>query len=99
MIPEKERPTIFSCDNNNSRRIYVNGKVYPFIRVPMREVELSPTRLAGGGLEINEPVRIYDCSGAWGDPDFNGNISDGLPKLRQKWILERADVEEYEGVS
>jgi phosphomethylpyrimidine synthase len=45
----------------------------------------------------NSPVRVYDCSGPWGDPEFKGRVETGLPPLRQPWILERKDVEEYDG--
>ena len=43
---------------------------------------------------MNEPVRVYDTSGPWGDPEFKGNETTGLPKLRRPWILARGDVEE-----
>ena len=46
-----------------------------------------------GEIEINEPVRVYDTSGPWGDPDFHGDVTQGLPPLRAKWIRERGDVE------
>jgi phosphomethylpyrimidine synthase len=81
----------------SSRRIYVAGRLHPFVRVPMREIDLEPTRRADGGGEANEPVRVYDCSGPWGDPEFQGDSSQGLPPLRRDWILARGDVEEYEG--
>ena len=42
-------------------------------------------------------MRVYDTSGPWGDPDFDGDVSKGLPALRDKWIRDRADVEEYDG--
>jgi len=80
-----------------SRRVYVSGHLYPDIRVPMREIELSPTRRADGSIEVNEPVRVYDTSGPWGDPDFHGDVTRGLPPIRRPWILARGDVEEYEG--
>ena len=35
---------------------------------------------------------MYDTSGAWGDPDFHGDVTQGLPPLRAKWIRERGDV-------
>ena len=63
----------------------------------MREIQLSETRLPDGELQSNEPVRVYDTSGPWGDPNFNGNVEKGLPKLRAKWILNRKDVEEIDG--
>ncbi len=79
-----------------SQRVYIEGS-RPDIRVPMREVTLSPTRLPDGSLEENEPVRIYDTSGAWGDPDFHGDCEIGIPAVREGWIRERGDVEEIEG--
>jgi phosphomethylpyrimidine synthase len=76
-----------------SRRVYVAGKIHPDIRVPMREIELTSTKSFNGKLEANEPVRVYDCSGPWGDPGFKGTVKKGLPALRAKWILKRGDVE------
>ena len=80
----------------NSRRIYVPGKIHPDVRVSLREISQSPTRLPDGRTEENESVDVYDTSGPWGDPDFRGNVNEGLPPLRRTWILGRADVEEYE---
>ncbi|HEV2860413.1 MAG TPA: phosphomethylpyrimidine synthase ThiC [Pyrinomonadaceae bacterium] len=78
-----------------SRRIYVEGP--QGARVPFREVSLHPTRLPNGRVEENEPVRVYDTSGPWGDPEVRCDVRDGLPALRREWILARGDVEEYEG--
>ena len=52
-----------------------------------------------GELQINEPVRVYDCSGPWGDPEFDGDVEKGLPALRSTWVRARGDVEEYDGRS
>ena len=81
----------------NSRKIYVSGKIYPHLRVPFREISLSPTKSLNGRLEINEPVRVYDTSGPWGGPDFHGDVTQGLPPVRARWIRERGDVEEIDG--
>jgi phosphomethylpyrimidine synthase len=81
----------------NSRKVCVNGKIHPEIRVPFREIALAPTKSISGEIEVNEPVRVYDTSGSWGDPDFHGNVTRGLPPLRAKWIRDRGDVEEYDG--
>jgi phosphomethylpyrimidine synthase len=78
----------------NSRRVHIPGKIYPDIRVPMREITLSPTKSYTGKVEANAPVRVYDCSGPWGDADFAGNVEQGLPPLRGEWILARGDVEQ-----
>ncbi len=67
------------------------------MRVPMREIELHPTRTVSGEVESNAPVKVYDCSGPWGDPEYSGSVEEGLPALRREWILKRGDVEEYDG--
>ncbi len=81
----------------NSTRVYLEGSIHPDIRVPMREIALSPTKDFSGKLEPNAPVRVYDCSGPWGDTDFHMDVERGLPPLRRPWITKRADVEEYDG--
>ena len=64
----------FDGQRPRSRRIYVNGKIHPDLRVPMREIEQSPTRTLVGVDEQNEPVRVYDCSGPWGDPGIDCQV-------------------------
>jgi phosphomethylpyrimidine synthase len=81
----------------NSKRVYISGEQFPELRVPMREIELHDTKKMDGSMESNAPVRVYDCSGPWGDPDFKGDVKEGLPAMRRKWLEDREDVEEYEG--
>ena len=81
----------------NSKKIYVAGKLHPDLRVPFREISLAPTKTMSGEIEVNEPVRVYDTSGPWGDSEFRGNVEHGLPPLRAKWIRDRGDVEEIQG--
>ena len=81
----------------NSRKIYVSGEVHTAVCVPFREITLAPTKSINGEIEMNEPVRVYDTSGPWGDPDFHGDVTRGLTPLRAKWIRDRGDVEEYDG--
>src|SRR6266436_8260071 len=81
----------------NSRKVYVSGKLHPDIRVPFREINLAPTKTMSGEMEVNEPVRVYDTSGPWGEPNFHGDVEQGLPPLRESWILQRGDVEKIEG--
>jgi phosphomethylpyrimidine synthase len=80
----------------NSRRIYVEGKTEG-VRVPFREVTLNATRRGDGTTEENEPVRVYETAGAWGDPAKKCDERVGLEPLRREWIVGRGDVEEYEG--
>jgi phosphomethylpyrimidine synthase len=81
----------------NSKKVYVAGGLHSEIRVPSREISLAPTKSINGEIEINEPVRVYDTSGPWGDPDFHGDVTQGLPPLRAKWIRERGDVKTIAG--
>jgi phosphomethylpyrimidine synthase len=87
----------------NSKKVYVSGKLHPDIRVPFREISLAPTKSLGGEIEINEPVRVYDTSGPWGDNSASPARTvtldpvQGLPALRRDWILKRNDVEEIDG--
>ena len=80
-----------------SKKIYVQGTLHSDVRVPMREIEVTPTKSYTGAVTPNDPVRVYDCSGPWGDPAFTGTSEQGLPALRAKWIRERGDVEEIDG--
>ena len=81
----------------NSKRVYVAGKIHAEVQVPMRQIQLSPTTINECDVRPNKPVRVYDCSGPWGDPAFTGKSDEGLPALRREWILKRGDVEEYDG--
>ena len=80
-----------------SKRVYLPGQLHADVQVPVREIELSPTKSYTGAVSANDPVRVYDCSGPWGDPTFAGKSDEGLPALRAKWIQARGDVAEYDG--
>jgi len=82
----------------NSKKIYVEGKIHP-IRVAMREIQLSPTKLSNGTLEHNPPVTVYDTSGPYTDENSEINIEKGLPRIREQWILNRNDVEILDGIT
>src|SRR4051812_15240909 len=81
----------------NSEKVYVAGELHPDIRVGFREISLAPTKSLNGETELNEPVRVYDTSGPWGDPSVTLDSVQGLPALRREWILARGDVEEIQG--
>ena len=80
-----------------SSRVYVEGVLHPEVRVPMREITLAPTKAFNGRIEENEPVRVYDTSGPWGDPAFKGTAEEGLPAVRSSWLEGRGDVVAYDG--
>ncbi|CAM3137739.1 phosphomethylpyrimidine synthase ThiC [Asticcacaulis taihuensis] len=72
-----------------SRKVYETGVRFADIRVPFREVALHES--------ANEPpVTIYDSSGPYTDENFTPDISKGLPRLREQWIVARGDVEYIE---
>ncbi|MDZ4743233.1 MAG: phosphomethylpyrimidine synthase ThiC [Verrucomicrobiota bacterium] len=85
-----------------SKKIYVTKSVKSNsrsaeIKVPFREITVTDTKKHDGTIEANAPVSVYDTSGPWSDPEANCEIANGLPSLRQQWILDREDVEEYTG--
>ena len=80
----------------NSRRIYVDGE-QSGVRVPFREIDQNPTRNFKNELEDNPAVRVYDTAGPYGDPSVRTDVREGLTQLRREWIINRGDVEEYEG--
>jgi phosphomethylpyrimidine synthase len=83
-----------------SRKVYVKGQLHN-IEVAMREVSLSETKLHGrfGETEPNAPVTIYDTSGPFTDPDIEIDVKQGLPRLREQWIVDRGDVEQLQVIS
>ena len=98
MIASKDSLQPSSADPlPNSTKVYISGTLNPEIRIPLREISQSPSKSLSGELEANEPIRVYDTSGPWGDTQFNGDVEKGLPALRREWIMARGDVEEYDG--
>src|SRR5438477_1948931 len=68
-------------------KVYVEGSRGD-LRVPFTEVRLGDSP---GGPTANPPVRLYDTSGP------GGPAAEGLAPLRGPWVLERGDVERYQG--
>ncbi|PGT82353.1 phosphomethylpyrimidine synthase ThiC [Bacillus sp. AFS040349] len=80
---------------SGSKKVYVQGS-NPDIQVPVREITQSVTKNTYGE-EVNPPVRVYDTSGPYTDITAEIDIRKGLPRAREKWILDRNDVKRYEG--
>jgi len=102
-IPEDfiEKTTQLSEDVTHpfsgSKKIYIQGS-RPDIQVPMREVQQEPTS-ASMGAEENPPITVYDTSGPFTDTTIEIDLLKGMPKLREKWIGERADTVQLDGPS
>ncbi|MGY3859487.1 phosphomethylpyrimidine synthase ThiC [Aeromonas intestinalis] len=86
----------------NSKRIFIQGS-RPDIRVGLREIQLADTFVGGTKeepkFESNDPVPVYDTSGAYGDENARIDVRLGLPRLREAWVLERGDTEPLPGLS
>lgn len=65
-----------------SKKIYVNGNLHD-IKVPMREINL------GGS---NTPITVYDTSGPYTDPNYKMDLNQGLPAIREEWVMDRGDI-------
>ena len=78
----------------SSRRVYIQGS-QPDVAVPMREIQLSPTKTnENGASEPNEPFLTYDTSGPYSDSNIALDIRRGLPPTRERWIRAKGEVEE-----
>ncbi len=86
----------------NSSRIFIEGS-RPDIRVGLREIALADTLVGGSKdnpqFEANEPVPVYDTSGAYGDEHAVIDVRLGLSRLRESWVRERGDTEELDDLS
>ena len=82
---EAETGRIPTGERAGSRKVYVQGVLYPDIRVPFREIALHPS--------ANEPpVTVYDSSGPYTDPNVTIDIKKGLPHVKSSWQLDRGDI-------
>ncbi len=64
----------------NSRKVYKNIKG---LKVPYRAITISDT--SGDDKEFH----VYDTTGPYTEPSFKIDLHVGLPKHRDKWIIER----------
>ncbi|MDN3490146.1 MULTISPECIES: phosphomethylpyrimidine synthase ThiC [unclassified Pseudoalteromonas] len=86
----------------SSHKVYVAGSQQG-VRVGMREITLSDTFIGGDEqnpvYESNAPLRVYDTSGPYTDPEFKLDVRKGLNKYREQWIESRNDTEVLESVT
>ena len=86
----------FKLEFPNSEKTYINGKLYPDIKVAMRKVKLTPTVTEENGVRTvveNDPIYVYDTSGPFSDPQVDVDCRKGLPSLRGAWVEERGGIE------
>ena len=86
----------------SSEKVYMTGKLHPEIKVGMRKVLLTPTVTVEDGkrtVKENAPIYVYDTSGPYSDPNVKIDLKQGLPRMRESWILQRDDVEQLDGLT
>ncbi|MGH9059497.1 MAG: phosphomethylpyrimidine synthase ThiC, partial [Acidimicrobiales bacterium] len=86
MTVMQSRPGTAGTELPGSHKAYLPGS-RPDLRVPVREVVLS----------TGEKVVLYDTSGPYTDTSLRTDIRLGLPRLREGWVIERGDTEDYDG--
>ena len=101
--PEHFHHRISQLDTSGERYYPASSKIYvegsrDDLQVPMREIALTDTQTETGAEE-NPPVRVYDTSGPYSDPEREIDLRKGLPQLRQAWIEERGDTIELSAAS
>ena len=83
-------------------KVYLQGEMFPFIRVGMRKVNLTPTVNIVNGEKVttpNDPILVYDTSGPFTDPNITVDLKKGIERIREPWILDRGDVEKLPSVT
>ncbi|MEZ0243950.1 MAG: phosphomethylpyrimidine synthase ThiC, partial [Sphingomonas sp.] len=83
-IPASTEIGVTTGPIRGSKKIHVGP-----LGVAMREIYLEPT-------SGEPPLRVYDTSGPYTDPNARIDIMAGLPQLRRDWIMGRGDVEQVE---
>ncbi len=96
------QPQLTTTPLPGSHKVYVTG-TQPGVRVPFREISLTPAPVHNGngriGAQVNDAVIVYDTSGPYTDPNVTIDIRNGLAPIRLEWIVARGDTEELTTVS
>lgn len=94
--------TLKPLQHPNSEKVYLEGSRSD-LKVAMRQIHQTDTLVGGTEdrpvFEANPPLKVYDCAGAYSDPDANIDVRRGLDKLRNRWVTERGDTEQLEAAS
>jgi phosphomethylpyrimidine synthase len=81
-----------------SKKVYIQGENSD-VKVAMRAVQLSPTKIEGKVISENPQVYIYDTSGPYTDPEKEIDVRKGIEEIRKSWIIDRGDVEQLSAFS
>ena len=86
----------------HAEKAYMQGTLFPFVKVGMQKVNLTPTVTIVDGKKVmtpNAPVYVYDTSGPFSDPNIEIDLKKGLPRMRESWITSRGDVEQLPSIT
>ena len=86
----------------HAEKAYMQGTLFPFVKVGMQKVNLTPTVTVVDGKKVmtpNAPVYVYDTSGPFSDPNIEIDLKKGLPRMRESWITSRGDVEQLPSIT
>ena len=75
----------------NSRKVYVPGKIFTDIRVGMREIKIDDPEFP--------TVTVYDTSGPYSDENIALDVTKGIERFRESWIMERGDAEQLDDIT
>ncbi|KPF42844.1 phosphomethylpyrimidine synthase ThiC [Rhizobium sp. AAP43] len=92
IAPQFKKPEVTTGPLPASTKIFLEGEIYPAIRVPMRQIALHPT-------SGEPPVTVYDSSGPYTDSTAEIAIDRGLPRHRLTYLAASGDLETYDGRS
>ena len=98
MIDKKQDKKAYA----HAEKAYMQGTLFPYIKVGMQKVNLTPTVNIVNGEKVttpNAPVYIYDTSGPFSDPNMEIDLKKGLPRMRESWITGRGDVEQLPSIT
>jgi phosphomethylpyrimidine synthase len=74
----------------SSQKHFVNSERFSDVSVALRKIKLSKNA-------NHDEVIVYDTSGPYTDNNQTIDIAKGITKIRKDWILQRDDVETYQG--
>jgi len=90
LSPNAEYPSVTVGPLPASRKVFTSPEGFPGVDVPFREIALHPSA-------NEQPLRVYDTSGPYTDPQANIDVERGLPRMREAWIEARGTCELYQG--
>ena len=75
-----------------TKRHFIEGKIFPDVKVGVRQVIQSPSLMEVNGEKqeiTNKPINIYDTTGPYGDENMTLSYEDGIPAIREAWTSKR----------